>query len=193
MIIVLVGIDGAGKSTAGRLLAQQLNAADYPAAFRRNESGRRSLAAWCGRSGLHPPEAALDAVETVLRCANVLISHARARTGPGVVVMDRYLHCQLALRRARGLRVGRLLPFLLTVLPTPDVVFYFDVPVDVAHARITGRAVDTETIEHLQRFDDAYQGLDAFPSFIVLDASRSAEELVEDMLQELGMCGLGLQ
>lgn len=193
MIIVLTGIDGAGKSTAGRLLAEQLAGAGYPAMFTMNRSGQRSMSGWCDRHAIHPPLVALDALESALRCVNVLISQARARIGSGVVIMDRYLYCQMALRRARGLRQGRFLPLLLTALPTPMIVFYFDIPVDVAHTRIASRGVDTETFGHLERFAGAYQELEHFPSFVVLDASRSPEQLVEDMLQELGVCGLGLQ
>lgn len=107
--------------------------------------------------------------------------------------MDRYLYCQLALRRVRGLRPGWLLPTLLRFLPTPDVVFYFDVHADTAHARVSSRAADTETLEHLTMFDNAYRALQTFPSFIVIDASHSPGQVVDDILQELGVCGLGLQ
>ncbi|WP_394249211.1 dTMP kinase [Arthrobacter pityocampae] len=188
MIIVLAGIDGAGKSTAGLLLVERLRAAERPAVFTMNRSGRRSITAWCGRRGLHPPVALLDAVETSIRCANVLVSHARAGPRATVVVMDRYLYCQLALRHLRGLPAGRLLPFLLGVLPTPDLVVYLDVPAELAHARVVSRAVDSETVEHLGGLDAAYRQLGVFPTFLVLDASRTPGQLVEDILQELGAC-----
>ncbi|WP_043444502.1 thymidylate kinase [Arthrobacter sp. L77] len=193
MIIVLAGIDGAGKSTAGLLLAERLRAAARPAVFTMNRSGRRSITGWCDRRGIHPPLALLDAVETSIRCVNVLASHARAGPRAGVVVMDRYLYCQLALRHLRGLPAGRLLPFLLAVLPTPGLVVYFDVPADLAHARITRRAVDIETLEHLAGLDAAYRQLSVFPTFLVLDASRTPEQLVGDILQELGVSGVALR
>ncbi|MEG9250081.1 dTMP kinase [Arthrobacter sp. Soc17.1.1.1] len=192
MIIVLTGIDGAGKTTAGQMLAQQLSAAEYPAVFTKNSSGRRSITAWCGRRKIKPPVRLLDTVETSIRCINVLISHLRARPGSRVVIMDRYLYCQAALRQARGLKSGWFLPFLSKALPTPDIVFYFDVPPDIAYSRIRRRAADTETLEHLHAFDEAYRELVEFPSFITIDASNPAGQLVEAMLQELGVCGLGL-
>lgn len=193
MIIVLVGVDGAGKSTAGRLLAKRLAAAEYPATFTMNRSGRRSITAWCKRRNIHPPVVLLEEIETSIRCSNVLVSHLRAKVGSGVLIMDKYLYCQVALRRARGLRSGWLLPFLLKVLPAPDIVFYFDVPADIAYCRVRRRAADTETFEHLQAFDAAYRELKNFSSFDVIDASLPSEQLVEDMLQNLGVCGLGLQ
>ncbi|WP_026552737.1 AAA family ATPase [Arthrobacter sp. H20] len=193
MLIVLAGIDGAGKTTAGKLLTERLSAAAYPATFTMNQSGRRSMTAWSARHNIHPPVALLDALETTIRCVNVLISHIRAMTGSGVLIMDRHLHCQLALRQVRGLRAGWLLPELLRVLPTPDIVFYFEVDADIAHARVSSRAADSETFEHLGAFDQAYRELRDFPSFITIDASPSSEQVVDDMLQELGVCGLGLQ
>ncbi|WP_028281283.1 dTMP kinase [Arthrobacter sp. H5] len=193
MIIVLAGIDGAGKTTAGKLLTERLSAAAYPATFTANPSGRRSMTAWGTRRNIHPPAVLLDALETTIRCVNVLISHLRATTGSGVVIMDRHLYCQLALRRVRGLRPGWFLPLLLRVLPTPDIVFYFDVQTDIAHTRVNSRAADSETFEHLGAFNQAYRELQDFPSFITIDASHTSEQVVDDMLQELGMCGLGLQ
>lgn len=193
MIIVLAGIDGAGKTTTGRLLAQQLNAAHYPAAFTSNSSGRRSIQAWLDRHHIHPPAMVVETIETMIRCINVLVSHRRAKTGPGIVIMDRYLYCQMALRRARGLPPGWLLPALLKILPTPDIVFYFHVPADIAHARVRKRATDSETLGHLQGFAAAYRKLEAFPSFTVIDASLPSERIVEELMQGLGVCGLGIR
>lgn len=193
MIIVLTGVDGAGKTTAGELLADRLSSAAYPAVITTNRSGRRSINAWCNSRGIHPPWILLDTIETGIRCANVIVSHLRAWNSSRVVIMDRYLYCQLALRRVRGLSPGWLMPTLLKLLPEPDLVFYFDVHADTAHGRISRRATDNETLEHLDMFDDAYRALEAFPSFIVIDANHSSEQIVDDILQELGVCGLGLQ
>ncbi|WP_196866604.1 dTMP kinase [Arthrobacter sp. CAN_A212] len=193
MIIVLTGVDGAGKTTAGKLLAERLSSAAYPAVFTTNRSGRRSITSWCNRWNIHPPGILLDAIETGIRCVNVVISHLRARSSSRLVIMDRYLYCQLALRRVQGISPGWLLPTLLKFLPAPDIVFYFAVHADTAHARVSSRAADTETLEHLDMFDNAYRALQAFPSFIVIDANRFPEQVVDDILQELGVCGLGLQ
>ena len=185
MIIVLTGIDGAGKTSAGELLAQRLSEKAYPAVFTTNPSGRRSIGSWCARHRIHPPAALLDAVETVVRCFNVITSHLRAGNRSRVVIMDRYLHCQLALRRVRGLRQGRLLPLLLRVLPTPDVVFYFDLPAEVAYNRIKSRASDIETLDHLTMFDKAYRELPDFQAFTIIDAGRSTIDAVDDMVRAL--------
>ncbi|MBF4993118.1 thymidylate kinase [Arthrobacter gandavensis] len=191
MIIVLTGIDGAGKSTAGRLLTEALNSTGRRAVFTANRSGRRTFASWCDRYGVRPPAAALDAVETAVRCFNVLLSQLRHRTGSGTVVMDRYLYCQMALRRTRGLSPGRILPRLAAALPLPDVVFHFELPAETAHTRIARRNTDSETLEHLAGFAEAYRELPEYPSFVVLDARRPPSLLVRDMLVILESCGPG--
>ena len=189
-VIVLTGIDGAGKSTAGRLLARRLAAAGCPAVLARNPCGRSTLAAWSRRLGITVPAGMLDAVETAIRCVNVLISQLRAATFPGIVIMDRYLYCQLALKRVKGRGQGRLLPWLQRLLPRPDVVFYLDIPAETALARIDLRATDTEDLESLRTFDAAYRALDDFDTFIRIDAATSSGQIVEDLWRELTAAGL---
>ncbi|MET4135373.1 hypothetical protein [Pseudarthrobacter sp. PvP090] len=99
--------------------------------------------------------------------------------------MDRYLYCQLALKRVSGRSPGRSLPWLLRRLPAPDIVFYFSVPADGAHTRVTKRATDAETLEHLQALDQGYRGLADFRSFVTIDAGSSPEQIVEDLKREL--------
>ena len=189
-VIVLAGIDGAGKSTAGRLLARRLAAAGLPAVLARNPCGRSTLAAWSRRLGITVPAGMLDTAETAIRCVNVLISQLRAATFPGIVIMDRYLYCQLALKRVKGRGHGRLLPWLLRLLPRPDVVFYLEVPAETALARIDLRATDFEDLESLRTFDQAYRELDDFDTFIRIDAGTSSGQIVEDMWRELTAAGL---
>jgi dTMP kinase len=109
VLIVLTGIGGSGKSTAARALVDAAGADGGNALLLSNHAGRRSMAVLGERLGIRWPRRLADAVETTLRVANVLVSHARASRFDGLVVMDRHLHCQLALRAANGLRRGGLL------------------------------------------------------------------------------------
>lgn len=122
MLVVLVGIDGAGKSTAARLLVERTRRRGGRAVLLPNHAGRRTISTWCAAHGVRLPARVADAVETTIRVGHVLLSHARASRFDGVVLMDRHLHCQLALRSVRGLPTGRLLPWLLRRLPQPDLV-----------------------------------------------------------------------
>jgi dTMP kinase len=170
VLIVLTGIDGSGKSTAARALVSAAHAEGRNALLLSNHAGRRSMSMFAQRLGIQWPHRLADAAETTLRVANVLVSHAKARRFNGLVVMDRHLHCQLALRTAKGLPRGRLLPWLLSVLPTPDAVVHLDVEPALAHERILARGTDNETLADLVALRDAYRAMPEYPGFIELDA-----------------------
>ncbi|MCT9626671.1 AAA family ATPase [Pseudarthrobacter equi] len=182
MIIVLTGIDGSGKSTAARALVQAVRSRGGKAMLLSNHAGRRTMSVLAARWGVQLPARAADAAETLLRVSNVLVSHLRARCFDGVVVMDRHLHCQLALRTTKGLPRGRFLPWLLTALPQPAAVVHLDLDPAEAHRRITARGTDSETLADLAAFRDAYAGLPEFGTFLRVDASLPATELAERVL-----------
>lgn len=139
MIIVLTGIDGSGKSTAARALASSVRAEGGRALLLSNHAGRRVMSLLSARLGVRLPAKLADAVETALRVGNVLVSHLRASRFDGLMIMDRHLHCQLALRTANGLPRGRFLPWLLARLPEPDAIFHLDIdPVERTTASLSG-------------------------------------------------------
>ncbi|BAS11264.1 probable thymidylate kinase [Arthrobacter sp. Hiyo4] len=178
MLIVLTGIDGSGKSTAARALVHAARADGENALLLSNHAGRRSMSVLAERLGIRWPGRLVDAVETTLRVANVLVSHARASRIDGLVVMDRHLHCQLALRAAKGLRRGRLLPWLISSLPEPDAVVHLDVEPALAHERIVARGTDSETLADLVDLRDAYRSMPEYPGFVQLDADCPPAEVV---------------
>ncbi|NJC23342.1 dTMP kinase [Arthrobacter pigmenti] len=177
--VVLLGIDGAGKTTVARTLMRELAAQSVETELYRNPGGRRTLNRWASRYSATAESLlgvrVLDALETMLRVLAVLRSTFRARRRRGVVVFDRHLSCQLALRKVRGLSAGRLIPWLLKLLPQPDLVVYLSVEPRVAHARIASRATDEETLEFLSALDAAYRSLPGFDTFAVLDGNGSAQ------------------
>lgn len=179
MLIVLTGIDGSGKSTAARGLVAAVRAAGGNALLLSNHAGRRSMSVLGERLGIRWPGRLADAVETTFRVANVLVSHAKASRFDGLVVMDRHLHCQLALRAAKGLPRGRLLPRLIAALPEPDAVVYLDVDPALAHQRIMARGTDSETLADLAALREGYRCLPEYPGLLRLDAELTPEQVVE--------------
>ena len=185
MIIVLTGIDGSGKSTAARALVSSVRAQGGRALLLSNHAGRRVMSLLAERLGVRLPARVADAVETVLRVGNVLVSHLRASRFDGLVVMDRHLHCQLALRRAKGLPRGRLLPWLLARLPQPDAIFHLDLDHAEAHRRILARGTDSESLAHLAAFDAGYRELPEYGRFMRVDATVPANEVAADLASRL--------
>jgi dTMP kinase len=167
-VIVLLGIDGAGKSTAARAVAELLTG--RPVLVLGNYSGRKTIAALAQRFGLPVSAHVADAIETVVRVFNVLLNHLRAARFDGVVIVDRHLYCQLALRKAREIRRRRGVEALLRLLPPAHAVAYFDITAEQAHERIALRGEDQETLGDLRKFQAGYAGLPWFPGFSVVDA-----------------------
>ena len=165
MLIVLTGIDGSGKTTAAESTVEAARQAGKSALLLRNYAGRRRMSLLSARLGRQLPARAADFIETAVRTFNVLNSHRRARKFDGLVVMDRHLHCQLALRGMHGLARGRFLPWLIRRLPQPDLVIYLDIDPKEAHERILARGTDSELLEDLVSLRDAYQALPEFPGF----------------------------
>ena len=179
LLIVLTGIDGSGKSTAAHALVSEARANGKNALLLNNHAGRRSMSVLGERLGVLWPHRLSDAVETTLRVANVLASHLKASRFDGLVVMDRHLYCQLALRTAKGLPRGRLLPWLLSRLPAPAAVVHFDVEPALAHRRILARGTDNETLADLVALRDGYRSLPEYQYFLKLDAGRPTVVVVE--------------
>ncbi|MFJ5956852.1 thymidylate kinase [Paenarthrobacter sp. NPDC092416] len=175
MLIVLTGIDGSGKTTAARALVDSARTESRNALLLSNHAARRRLSLIGARIGWKPPARLADFIETGVRVVNVLISHARASRFDGLVVMDRHLHCQLALREAAGLPRGRFLPWLLKALPSPDLMIHFDVDPQRACRRVMARGTDSETLADLIAFRDAYRSLPEFDQFLEVDANGDPE------------------
>ncbi|MET1089682.1 MAG: thymidylate kinase [Arthrobacter sp.] len=170
-LIILLGIDGAGKSTAAREAAKLLP--DTPVLVLGNYSGRKTISALAQRFKVPLPVHVVDVLETAIRVFNVLLNHVRAARFDGVVIMDRHLYCQLALRKARGIRRRRAVSTLLRLLPQAQAVAYFDVSAEQAHERIVLRGEDQEDLTDLEKFRKGYRGLPWYPDFAVVDASGS--------------------
>lgn len=202
--VVLLGIDGAGKTTVARTVLRALQDEGQSGHLFRNPGGRRTLNRWASHFSTTAEALlgvrALDALESCLRVCAVVRSEWSARRllpDGGVVIFDRHLWCQLALREVRGLRGGVVLPWLLRALPQPDLVVYLGVEPIVAMDRIASRATDEETLEFLTGLDAAYRSLEEFSGFVEIDGNGSSGEaaaafqaIVHDRLLRTGLPAL---
>ncbi|WP_309244278.1 dTMP kinase [Micromonospora parastrephiae] len=189
--VALIGIDGSGKTTQAHRLADALTAAGRPATYRRNASGRR----WLGRvaNRLGRPDAqrlvgrdGVLAVESVLRWLAIAIALISCLLTGRTAVMDRYSACQYASIRAHGgHRWERLARAGYRLFPTPQVTFLLAVDPAEAYRRIEERGTDHETISWLTAADTAYRTLPEYPSFVLVDAGRPAEEVTEQIQAHL--------
>ncbi|TQN33736.1 dTMP kinase [Kocuria rosea] len=176
--VVLLGVDGAGKTTTAAALVAAEEEAGREAVVLRNQSGRRWLARTSARWGVEVPARWADRLETVVRTANVLVSQVRAAHRDGLVVIDRHLVCQSVLRQVRGLPPGRALPWLAVRALRGAVVVVLDVPAETARARILARGQDHESLEYLRAARAAYLELAGALGWTVVDATGAPESVL---------------
>jgi dTMP kinase len=178
-IVVLAGIDGAGKTTAAHALSRLLGPS-RPTLVLANHSGRRTMAAWLDRSGRTLPAWVLDLAESAVRSVNVVANHLRARRFDGVVIMDRHLSCQQALRGSRGFGRSRVLGALARMLP-PDAVVFLDVSPEEAYRRIMARGTDEESLQYLRAYREGYLALPEFAGFHRVAADAPLLAVLDDV------------
>lgn len=191
-IIALIGIDGSGKTTQARRLAEALTVAGAPATYWQNAGGRRWLGRLARRLGQHDAQRLLGRrglllVESALRWLAIARALLRSRLRGRVAVMDRYAVCQYASIRAHGGRgaAERLARLAYRVFPAPDITFLLAVEPGEAYQRIEARGTDHEDLRYLDAARRAYRALPEFSTFVVIDAGRSLDEVTRAVLDHL--------
>ena len=96
--------------------------------------------------------------------------------------MDRYYYSSMAYQVAGGLDV-EYIKNKHEFAPTPDIVLIFDLPVSTALERVRGHseADEFEKEEHLEKVRAAYLDLEDDPVVRILDATRTPDEIFEDV------------
>jgi dTMP kinase len=180
--VVLEGIDGCGKSTQVRLLADRLGAVQTfePGATPLGGSLRSLLLDPGGSPVADRAEALLMAADRAQHVAEVIAPALEAGTW---VVSDRFTASTLAYQGyGRGLELDdlRTLVGWATGGLRPDLTILLDVPVEVAAVRRRDDVVDRMEAEGLafqQRVADGYLALasDAREPWLVVDGTDEAD------------------
>lgn len=190
VLIVVEGIDGAGKTTQVDLLEQALRK-DFDVVRSREPTdgpwGRRLReSAQAGRLG---PEQELEAFLNDRR-EHVQQLIEPALSAGKVVLLDRYFYSTIAYQGARGLDVAELNRKNREIAPQPDMVLLLDFDPDAALHRIRDGRQETpnefERSDYLRRVRAIFLQLAADHTEIVtFDATRPIEETQDAMLEQL--------
>ncbi|WP_433853144.1 dTMP kinase [Stenotrophomonas nitritireducens] len=181
LLIAIEGIDGAGKSTLARGLADALEQAGAGVVLSKEPTDGpwgTQLRASAATGRLSPEEE----VDLLLRDRR---QHVEERVAPAlergeVVILDRYFPSMVAYQGAAGLPVDELLQ-LNAFAPRPHLLLLLDLPPATGLARIRARGDvpnHFETAQNLERCRAIFQQLE-LPDKQVIDASRNEAEVLQ--------------
>jgi dTMP kinase len=194
-LVVLIGNDGAGKTTQAHRLVEWLEGRRQRAILHPNESlqpVKQALHAVSRDLGYENPEGLLGP-ETCHLAYAILKWNTMARLdGPlreagAFVVMDRYAYCHIASMRAQGLAHARVVERLFSIFPEPDLIVYLDVTPETARRRMEARGLDRElqSPTYLERHARAYWELEEARRFVRIDGERPADDVAEELRSQM--------
>jgi dTMP kinase len=193
-LIVLEGIDGTGKSTQGRLLAEWLREDGHRVLLSREPTdgpfGRRLRAS--ATAGRLSPEEELQLFHQD-RGEHVETLIAPALAAGEIVILDRYYFSTMAYQGVRGFDPAEIRRVNEEFAPRPDLLLLLDLPLDEALLRIGDRdgvLNEFEQRETLRRVQEIFHSVpDEFVRRV--DASRTVET-VRDEIREIVAARLGV-
>ncbi len=172
--VVILGVDGAGKTTQATRLAGRLAEAGVRTQLYTRSAGVRLT---------DPPEAR---TERAIEVAAAIRDSMAAVRGDGLWVGDRFSLCHYAVDRLCPEQCEPDLRAAFAAVPPPDAVVWLDVPVTEARQRIMRRGEDEETVEYLTALREAYWSLPEASEYLVVDGTAPVAEVQATIKRRIG-------
>lgn len=133
LFIVLEGIDGAGKTTCAKILAEKLKGRYYKSGGQFFEKIKGDI------EELNNPQIRFSFYLTASICASTEISKILLNKH---VICDRYVDSTIIYHKALGADLGYIEPYKLPII-LPDFIFYLYAREDVVRQRLKHRNIKT--------------------------------------------------
>ncbi|MBC7980943.1 MAG: dTMP kinase [Armatimonadetes bacterium] len=190
MFIVLEGIDGTGKSTQARRLADHFLARGRTVVLSREPTDGPwgTLLRDSASTGRLTPE---EELETFLkdRRQHVTEKIAPALAAGHTVILDRYYFSTMAYQGARGFDPQEIRRQNEAFAPVPDLLLILDLDVDTALQRIGTRGDSANQFEqrgNLARCREIFLSLASEPFAKVISTATTPDEVTQQILAALG-------
>lgn len=139
-LIVIEGIDGSGKSTCAKNLAEKLNSINIKTIYTFEPTHSHYGAKL--RDGMLSED--LDAEEELLLFVKDRKEHIEYMIKPALeegyfIILDRYFYSSIAYQGAKGIDINRIINMHKDFIIKPDIVFIFHLPIDIALSRIISK------------------------------------------------------
>ncbi|MEI7910501.1 MAG: dTMP kinase [Verrucomicrobiota bacterium] len=192
--IVIDGIDGTGKSTQVRLLAEWIAAQGRQVIVSREPTDGpwgKQLRESAASGRLAPAEELEYFLNDRRQHVDELIAPALALGK--VVILDRYYFSTMAYQGARGFDPAEIRRLNEAFAPLPDLLLILDLEVADAHLRIGARG-DTanafEQLENLQRCRQIFLSLQHEPFVRVIPSTGTIDEVAARLQHAVRSAGL---
>jgi dTMP kinase len=193
LFVAFEGIDGCGKSTQARLLADYIFESNkYNHVVRTREPYKNADIRKILQSESDPYSQATKLAEMFIADRR---NHVQDLIGPNLkkgtfVISDRYSFSTLAYQQTQGVDVKKLLQ-MHKGLPIADIIFIVDVPVEVAMNRMkkdTKRTTEQKfekNKEFIAKLRKNYLSLAGLPlhKVVIVDGTKSINEIFEKQIK----------
>jgi dTMP kinase len=186
LFIVIEGIDGTGKSTQSKRLADWFRSRGREVVLSREPTD----GPWGKKLRESATTGRLSAEEELECFLNDRREHVEMSIKPAlaegkVVILDRYYFSTMAYQGARGFDPAEIRLRNEAFAPRPDLLLILDLSVESAHGRIGARGDTTNEFEQrdtLSRCREIFLSLRDEPFACVIDAEPSLNVVTADIL-----------
>jgi dTMP kinase len=186
LFIVIEGIDGTGKSTQSKRLAEWFRSRGREVVLSREPTN----GPWGKKLRESATTGRLSAEEELEFFLNDRREHVEMSIKPAlaegkVVILDRYYFSTMAYQGARGFDPAEIRRRNEAFAPQPDLLLILELSVESAHGRIGARgdtANEFEQRDTLSRCSEIFLSLRDEPFACVIDAEPSLNEVTADIL-----------
>lgn len=187
-LIVIEGIDGSGKSTCAKNLAEKLNSINIKTIYTFEPTHSHYGAKL--REGMLSED--LDAEEELLLFVKDRKEHIEYMIKPALeegyfIILDRYFYSSIAYQGAKGININRIINMHKDFIIKPDIVFIFHLPIDIALNRIISKRGIADRFEnetYLKKVDKIFHSFNE-PFIYHIDTDKDIKIINDELFNIL--------